>query len=291
MTYKIIDCEQGSDSWLSLRRTKITATDAGVIMGLNPWKTPLQLWEEKLGLREPQAVNDKMREGSLMEGEARVFFNEKLTTDFKPVVLESCIHPFMMASLDGMDHLGRIMEIKCGKGSHELALQYEIPPYYMSQLQKQMYVSDINFCFYCSYRSKEDNIFWTVNRDDAFIEKMIEAEKEFYRCMMEFQAPPATDRDYTNMDSRDWRLHTEVWKSTKAQIKLLEAKEECLRNELIAMCDGKSSQGNGVRVSKQVTKGRIDYTKIEELKNIDVEKYRGKAVTSYRFTETRDKDE
>lgn len=285
MSYKIINCEQGSDSWLAIRRTKITATNSGVILGLNPWKTPLQLWEEKLGLRELPPVNNKMREGSLMEEEAREYFNVKLASDFKPVVLESVEFPFVMASLDGMDHIGRIMEIKCGKGSHELALKNEIPPYYYSQLQKQMFVADINFCFYCSYRNAEDNIFWTVDRDDAFIENMIEAETKFYKCMMDFTPPAACDRDFVKRDSRELQFHLEVWKQTKAEIKLLEAKDELLRDTIIKMCDGQSSECNGVRVAKTLTKGRIDYSKIEALKDIDLEVYRSRPTTSYRFTE------
>lgn len=287
MNSKIINLTQGSAEWLDFRKTKITATDTGIIMGLNPWKTPLMLWEEKLGLREPQVINDKMRDGSLMEEEARNYINSASPYNLQPVVLVSDAYHFMMASLDGYHakDFGKIVEIKCGKSSHELALKGEIPPYYMSQLQKQMFVSGISTISYFSYRSGIDNVEIIVSRDDAFIEKMIEAEKEFYRCMMDFTPPPATDRDYITIDSRDWRLHTEVWKSTKAQIKLLEAKEEALRKELIAMCDGKSSQGNGVRVSKSIRKGNIQYKNIKELENLDLEIYRAKPVEFYRITE------
>lgn len=294
MKPKIIKLEQGSPEWLSYRKTKITATDTGVILNLNPWKTPLQLWEEKLGIREPQAVNDKMREGSLLEEKARDIlnsFSETQETHFLPQVLISNEYSFMMASLDGINDLGEIVEIKCGKGSHELALKKEIPLYYMAQLQKQMYVANTLSCYYFSYRSDEDDIGFDVYRDDAFIENMIKEEKQFYQNLLNFTPPAPCDRDFAHIDTKEWRLHTEVWKDTKRQIKLLEAREEALRNELIAMCDGKSSQGNGVRVSKQVTKGRVDFSKINILKDINLDEYRGKNVTSFRFTEIKGQDE
>ena len=288
---------QGSQEWLSLRKTKITATDSGVILGLNPWKTPLQLWEEKLGLRELQPVNDKMREGSLLEEEARKFVNEKRHyNNFRPIVLQSTIYPFMMASLDGFDDnrgdpIPRILEIKCGKRSHELALNGEIPPYYMAQLQKQMFVSQISTISYFSYRNDDDNIEIIVNRDDAFIEKMIKAETKFYKCMMDFQAPPATDHDFVKRDSRELQFHLEVWKQTKAEMKLLEAKDELLRDTIIQMCDGQSSECNGVRIVKTTRRGNIQYDKIEALKEIDLEVYRSKPTTSYRFTEIKGQDD
>lgn len=280
--------EQGSSIWLEKRKSMITATDSGVILGLNPWKTSLMLYEEKMGLRELQAVNDKMREGSLLESQALEFWNKKLDSDYKPTVLLSMENLFMMASLDGMNSQGQILEIKCGKASHELAKNHEVAPYYYSQVQKQMYVANTKFVWFFSYRSDEDNIHFTINRDDEFIKNMIEKETEFYRMMMEFTPPPATDRDFIKKDSKEWRLYAEVWKQTKAEIKLLEAKEECLREELIKMCDGQSSQGNGVRISRTISKGRVNFSNIPELKEIDLEKYRGKNIDTWRFTETKD---
>jgi len=105
---------------------------------------------------------------------------------------------------------------------------------------------------------------------------------------MEFTPPPATDRDFVHRDSKEWRLHAEVWKDTKKQLALLVAKEEALRNELIAMCEGQSSQGNGVRISKSVRKGNIQYNNVKELKGVDLEPYRAKNFEMWRFTETKD---
>ncbi len=43
---------QHSNEWLELRKNKIGASDAPIIMKVSPWKTPYRLWEEKLGLTE-----------------------------------------------------------------------------------------------------------------------------------------------------------------------------------------------------------------------------------------------
>lgn len=189
LNYSVSEVEQGSPAWLELRQTKITATDTATIMGLNPFKTRQELWLEKLGLKNPQPLNEKMREGQILEEKARIYINEHLETDFKPVVLLSIIHPFMMASLDGMDSSGKILEIKCGVKSYKQILEGYIPEYYMAQMQKQMYVADAGYCRYLCYRS---DIQWKelyIDRDEDFIKCMIEQEYIFNDCIFNFVDP------------------------------------------------------------------------------------------------------
>lgn len=285
----ILECEQGSQKWLSLRKTKITATDSSVIMNVNPWKTPYRLWEEKLDLCESQPVNQKMIEGTILEEQARDFWNKKVSSDYKPAVLGSTQHDFMMASLDGINSNGDILEIKCGQKSHEMAKNHEIAPYYFAQIQKQLYVSNVQLSSFLSYRSPEDFIHFTIERDDEFIEKMVEAEKEFYRCMMELTPPKLSKKDYLIREDQEWEILAEALKKTKKEINRLEEEEENLRDELIRISRGESSQGAGITLTKCIGKGKINYSKIEELKNVDLEKYRGKPVNSWRITTSEEK--
>lgn len=50
-----------------LRRSGIGATDASAVLGLNPWRTPLQVWAEKTGRAPEQPQTEPMRWGLLME--------------------------------------------------------------------------------------------------------------------------------------------------------------------------------------------------------------------------------
>lgn len=286
MNYEIVDLVQGSESWKAYRKNKISATDAGALMGLNPWKTPLMLFEEKLGLREPQPINDAMREGSLMEEKAREYFVKYHTLDFKPAVLVSKKYDFAMASLDGIEEDGAIIEIKCGVKSHEMAKNKEIPPYYYAQLQHQMMVADKTMVGYFSYRSDEDNIFWTVNRDDIFIEKMIEAEKAFFQNLMDFTPPPATNKDYVKRDDKAWDIVSESWRHKKNELDRIKKEEEALRQELISLSGGVSTQGGGITLTKYHKRGLIDYNAIEMLKSIDLNLYRKKPSECYRITQS-----
>lgn len=285
MIPKILNCEQGSTEWLALRKTCLTASDLSVIMGMNPWKSCLTLWEEKLGLREPEKVNERMKEGSRLEILARDYFNKTHNTDFEPVVLQHGDINYFMASLDGINSKGEILEIKCGQGSHTLALQGVVPEYYQTQIQWQMMCSNTVSALYFSYRSDEDNVLMKVDRDDELIERMIVEADKFYQMLQNFTPPPLCDKDFIKRDSRELQFHVEIWKQNKEELKRLEAKDELLRDTIVRMCENQSSECNGVRIAKTVRRGNIEYAKIEMLKNIDLEKYRGKSTTSFRFTE------
>ena len=49
------------------RRTGLGGTDAAAILGLSPWRTPLQVWREKTGQEQPSVETDAMRWGQLLE--------------------------------------------------------------------------------------------------------------------------------------------------------------------------------------------------------------------------------
>ena len=64
---KTIELEQGSNEWLSWRRTVITATDCSCIMGNNPWTTEYKCWQRKLELIPEQTSNYAMERGKRLE--------------------------------------------------------------------------------------------------------------------------------------------------------------------------------------------------------------------------------
>ena len=282
---------QRSPEWIAWKKTKISGTDSAKILNLNPWASALSLWEEKLNLKESQKINSSMQRGIDLEPIALQLFNEITDNDFEPIVVEHPKEKWAIASLDGMNSKNEILEIKAnGQKNHQLALDGIIPDYYLCQIQHCLWVSGADIAYYFSYTPESQKII-EVKPDLEFIKMMVNKEREFFLNLQNFTPPPATDKDFVKRDDDDWYKHTEIWKDTKRQIKLLEAKEEALRHELIAMCDGQSCQGNGLRISKTITKGRVDFSKIEVLKEIDLEQYRGKNITSFRFTEMKEKDD
>ena len=49
------------EEWLAGRSQGIGASEAGTVVGLNPWCTPYQLWRRKKGIDPPVEENFAMR--------------------------------------------------------------------------------------------------------------------------------------------------------------------------------------------------------------------------------------
>jgi len=187
MTLQILrDLVQGSDEWLEMRRKKITATDASVIMGTNPWKNTTQLYFEKIK-GENTKKTARMQRGVDLEPLARDFYCKTTGIACTPVVV---VRDWIMASLDGSDDsMQNILEIKCpGSKDHALAKNGEIPSYYYAQLQHQMYVAGVQKMDYLSFDG-EEGVIIEVIRNREYIEKLIEKELKFYQCLMNREAP------------------------------------------------------------------------------------------------------
>ena len=141
---------QGTDEWLHYRTSKITATDACVIMGASKWKTKLELYNEKINENTNVFMNDRMKRGTDLEPMARELFCIQNGIEVSPRVITK---EWAMASLDGMSECGNyIVEIKCpGEKDHDLALSGKVPDHYYPQIQHQLYVTGLDWAFYYSF--------------------------------------------------------------------------------------------------------------------------------------------
>ena len=282
---KIIELEQGSQEWLSWRKTVITATDASIILGNNPWDTPYRCWQKKLGLIEEKKSNEAMERGKRLEPEARAQFIERHGVDMIPVVVESTEFEFLGASLDGISELGNtILEIKCGGAKlHDMAARGEIPVYYQDQMQHQLFVTRAQKCFYYSYDGT-NGICIEVLPDPEYQNKFMPKAREFWKCVA-FNEPPALqDSDYKDMsDEPHWKGYAEIYRKLNEQIKNLEEIKESYRKELLKLCGDQNCLGQGLKIMKTTMRGRVDYDAIPEIQGVDLDKYRKNSTSSWKI--------
>lgn len=277
---------QGTKEWLQARREKVGSSDAPVIMGVSPWSTPLQCWEEKMGLREARKKTAAMQYGLDTEEEARQAF-EKMTDIY--VFQDVIDHPekkWMRASLDGIDvEKKHIVEIKCPRNSldHEIAKTYSVPEKYYPQVQHQIFVCELDKAYYFSYFNKE-GVIVEVKRDEKYLKKLLEEEEKFWDCMQNFIAPDAIEKDYVKMGCATWTAYEERYAAIDASLNKLEKEKEELRQHLLEMAGGQNVVGNRLKLSKVVRKGIVDYKTVPELEGVNLEKYRKAPTTTWRIT-------
>jgi len=58
--------------------------------------------------------------------------------------------------------------------------------------------------------------------------------------------------------------------------------KEVIRKQLIALAADENCRGNGIRLQKTVTKGRVEYGDIPELKGVNLDPYRKEQTISWR---------
>lgn len=187
---QLVKIAQNTPEWLHFRRTHIGASDAISIMGLSPWKSILDLYEEKVFQFE-QDDNHYMSRGKALEPIALEAFENETGLTMFPMVFKHDTISWMSASFDGVS-LDRkvILEIKCpGKKDHHFVdVNKMVPVKYRSQIQHQIEVSGLDFAYYYSFDG-EKGVIIEVKRDQEFIEKMLEKELEFWHCLQTFTPP------------------------------------------------------------------------------------------------------
>ena len=265
---------QGSQEWKAWRRTRIGASDVPIIMGVSPWKTPLELFNEKWNGIE-QSISPAMMRGIKLEDQAREHY-EKLSgyTVIKQTLISS-ERPHMIASFDGLTMYGKnAVEIKCpGEKTHQMAIDGIIPEYYYPQLQAQMYVGGLQTIDYFSYNGTS-GVLIECERDNKYIEKMVKEVDKFNECLKSGTPPKLSDRDYTVRNDERWYDLTDRYTKIDRQIKKLEEEKEMVRKDLLIESSHRNTMGNGVTITNYMRKGKVNYEKIPQLEGIDLEQFR-----------------
>lgn len=294
----IVDVKQGSDAWKAKRKQCITATDLPILIGDSIWKTPYKLWREKVGLDEEEEPNSRMLKGLELEPFVLEKVNQKLCLKMKPSVLLSDNEDsqWAMCSLDGAQFHkdGSIIyatEIKCPNAEdHETAKKGKVPQKYKAQVQWQLFVTGLWVIYYASYH-EEDLVILEVKRDDSYIYQLYEKAVQFKRCVDQFIPPEMTEKEKRESNIKQIR-NDEWWDlnhgylEAKAKRDWWEKEAEELKQKLIILAGGSDAQGMGYKLSKVVTKGRVDFEAILSKNGIDVdlEQYRKPAMESWRIT-------
>lgn len=280
--------EQGTGGWLLWRKKGIGSSDAAAIMGVSPWKTPYQLWEEKLGLREPEVTNFAMARGNELEPVARHRYELLTGIDMPPAVMTNKDNEVFRASLDGYNaEISRVLEIKCpGKEDHEKAVNGVIPDKYYPQLQWQLLVTGAKEAHYFSFDG-ENVALVEVPRDEKYITDMVSKASHFWDLVKNSVPPPFSDRDVVEIKDPMMCSLGEKWKVCKAMFDEAEKRLADIRLEIIERVKTQSHPRvifGGVKVTKTVAKGAVDYKKIADQVGYDPDAYRNKPTVRYTVT-------
>jgi putative phage-type endonuclease len=272
----IVRMAQGSPEWHEHRRKYRNASETPAVLGVSPWQTPYQLWQVKLGLVEQQ-VTPAMRHGSDMEPAARAAYETQTGRVMQPLVV---VDGEYSASLDGMTLAGdRIVEIKCPVKGRESTLWQavaagELPEHYRWQVQHQLLVTSAAVADVFVFDGAAGVLLEIAPAPETW-PQIQEAWDKFATFIESKTPPPLSKGDVRERNDAEWFASAAHYLEMKlfaeqAQKELVDAKDR-----LVALTSHSSETGGGVTVTRYWKQGSIEYRKIQELKALDLDKYRG----------------
>ena len=276
--FKYVDVLPGSDEWRRWRHTGIGASDASVIMGTNPYKSPYQLWEEKIFKREEVSMNAAMKHGVIHEPKAREWVERTYFANFPATCMADEEDSYLLASLDGYDGIEDIvLEIKCPVSSNiwNQVKDYGVhPPYWLDQVQWQLMVSGAQKAYLAVYDSKTDHCVVHEIQPSSFRHyEMRKRAKEFWQMVIHEEPPTMGDKDYSIVsDSNLEQLVSEygaAWENSKR----LNDRLAKLKEKILALGPKHSFLCNGAKINYSKRVGHVD-TKAMQADGIDIEAYR-----------------
>lgn len=185
------------EKWLETRDLGIGGSDAAVIMGMNPYKSPYQLWLEKTGQAEAPDLsgNQYVYWGTKNEANIADWFQEETGKKVKRLgTLRSKEYPFMLANVDRTvvgENAG--LEIKtAGVRQYRKWKDDEIPDAYYCQCLHYMAVTGADYWYIAVLLGGNEAKWKRIERNEEDIQHLIIAETDFWK-LVETRTPPPVD--------------------------------------------------------------------------------------------------
>jgi predicted phage-related endonuclease len=128
-----------------------------------------------------------------------------------------------------------ILEIKAmGKKAHEETAQGIIPPYYLCQVQYNLFVSNADFAEFISFRPEDETMHIVkVLPDKEYQAKIVAAVSNFWlNHVVPVIPPPMTEKDYYLVDRPDLDMLLSEWESLTEQQQIIDARITELKEKI-----------------------------------------------------------
>lgn len=186
--------DMSRDKWLEARRNGIGGSDAAAIMGANPYASPLAVYADKIGAAPDKETSEAMRQGTDLEAYVAERFTDATGIKLRRVnrIFQHPEYPWMLANID--------RDVVGGDGGFEAKTTNilnkhdfengEVPLNYMWQCQHYMAVTGAPYWYLAVLVLGKAFHVFRIDRDDALIDRLIQAEQEFWLEHVEKRVPP-----------------------------------------------------------------------------------------------------
>lgn len=285
--------KQRSKAWFQARVGRVTGSNVGAILGLNPYKTRDDVLREMVrayhGLESEFQGNVATEHGTFHEDGAAAEY--EMETGNK--IQECGFFPFedwLGASPDGLIGDDGLAEIKCPFGQRD-----KNPPVFKTCKKQEHYLAQVQIELFCAERKWCDFYQWApygsqkerIDIDPKWLEENLPKLKEFHALYLsELDNPEHLEPKRVTIETlKADKLIQEFEELAEAIERASDRKEEVLA-ELVAMAKERDAIICGKKLTKVEKQGSVSYAKVvkEHCPQVDLEKYRGKPTSYWRLS-------
>ncbi len=191
------------NDWLSVRQSGIGSSDAAAAVGLNPYRSALELWMDKTGRGDslpqvdPNDESSPMYWGTLLEPIVAAHYTKRTGRKVRRVnaVLQHPDYPWMLANLD-REVLGdpSVQLLECKTAGYNGARLWKdgVPEYVQLQVMHQLAVTGKQAADVAVLVCGQELQIHRIERDESLIAQLIALERRFW-AYVESDTPPPAD--------------------------------------------------------------------------------------------------
>ena len=183
--------------WLRYRKQGIGGSDAGAVCGLNPYRTAMQVYQDKTTDTIEEIDNEAMRQGREFEDYVARRFMEATGKKVRRAnaMFYDEANPFMLADVDRMV-VGENAGLECKTASPYMADKWEdgrIPLSYQVQCYHYMSVCNTDAWYIAVLIYGRDFKFYRLERDEEMLADLVRIERDFWENHVQAHVMPDPD--------------------------------------------------------------------------------------------------
>lgn len=172
------------EDWLRLRKKGIGGSDASAVCGLNPWRSPIDVYMDKTKEKIEEKDSEAMRVGRDLEEYVADRFCEATGKKVRRLnaVLQHDEHDWMIGDVDRVI-VGEDALLECKTANAYMAEKWAdgaIPEQYEIQCHHYMAVTGKKKVYIACLIMGIDFVWRVVERDEEIIQNLISIEKDFW---------------------------------------------------------------------------------------------------------------
>ena len=193
------------EEWLDIRRKSIGGSDAAAIIGLSKWATPYTVWAEKTGRLPEKEDTEAMRLGRDLEKYVAERWCEETGKRVRRrnAIIYNEAYPFAHANVDRLV-IGEDAGLEC-KTTGTLDIRKfqgaDFPEQYYAQCVHYMAVTGASKWYLAVLVYGRGFFTFELERDQAEIDALMEAERRFWSEYIEPDTAPAPDGEAPTSDA------------------------------------------------------------------------------------------